>query len=72
MTAHRHQVIKDSADGSPLEVVVIGGGQAGLAMAWHLAQRGLRFVALEDAGVVVWATRRPPRLRLDPHPGGGA
>ncbi len=30
-----------------LDVAVIGGSQAGLAMAWHLAQAGLRFVALE-------------------------
>jgi len=28
-------------------VVVIGGGQAGLAMAWHLARQHLRFVVLE-------------------------
>ena len=30
-----------------LDVAVIGGSQAGLAMAWHLARRGLRFVVLE-------------------------
>jgi putative flavoprotein involved in K+ transport len=29
------------------DVIVIGGGQAGLAMAWHLAERGLRFTVLE-------------------------
>ena len=32
-----------------LDVIVIGAGQAGLAMAWHLAQGGLHFVVLEAA-----------------------
>ena len=27
------------ADDQPLDVIVIGGGQAGLAMAWHLAEQ---------------------------------
>ena len=30
-----------------LDAVVIGGGQAGLAIAWHLKRQGLRFVVLE-------------------------
>jgi putative flavoprotein involved in K+ transport len=40
-------------------VIVIGGGQAGLALAWHLAQRGLRFTVLEAAGELghSWRTR---------------
>jgi putative flavoprotein involved in K+ transport len=33
-----------------LDVVVVGAGQAGLAIAWHLARLGLRFQALEAAG----------------------
>jgi glycine/D-amino acid oxidase-like deaminating enzyme len=32
-----------------LDVIVIGAGQAGLAVTWHLAQRGLQFVVLEAA-----------------------
>src|SRR4249919_2850405 len=31
------------------DVIVIGAGQAGLAVAWHLAQRGMRFLVLEAA-----------------------
>jgi putative flavoprotein involved in K+ transport len=40
-----------------LDVVVIGGSQAGLAMAWHLARQGLRFVVL-DAGPEIGHTWR--------------
>jgi len=42
-----------------LDVVVVGGSQAGLAMAWHLAQQGLRFVVLEAAAELgqVWRSR---------------
>jgi putative flavoprotein involved in K+ transport len=40
-------------------VVVVGGSQAGLAMAWHLARQGLRFVVLEAGPEVghVWRNR---------------
>lgn len=41
------------------DVVVIGGGQAGLALGYHLARRQLRFVILDAAPRVghVWRTR---------------
>jgi putative flavoprotein involved in K+ transport len=46
------------ADGL-LDVVVLGGSQAGLAMAWHLQRQGLRFVVLEAGPEVghVWRSR---------------
>ncbi len=36
----------DTGD-EPLDVVVIGGSQASLAIAWHLTRQHLRFVVLE-------------------------
>jgi putative flavoprotein involved in K+ transport len=43
----------------PLDVVVVGGNQSGLAMAWHLAQQGLQFLVLEAGPEVghVWRSR---------------
>ena len=40
-------MIKNGARDEILDAAVIGGSQAGLAMAWHLAQHHLRFVVLE-------------------------
>lgn len=43
----------------PLDVLVVGGGQAGLAMGHHLAERGLRFSILDAGPQVghVWRSR---------------
>jgi putative flavoprotein involved in K+ transport len=59
MTAPHDEADKDPAGNQQLDVVVIGGSQAGLAMAWHLAQQGLRFVVLEAGPEVghVWRSR---------------
>jgi putative flavoprotein involved in K+ transport len=59
MTAPHDEAQKDPAGGEVLEVVVVGGGQAGLAMAWHLAQQGRRFVVLEAGPEVghIWRSR---------------
>jgi putative flavoprotein involved in K+ transport len=59
MTAPHGETPKDPAGDRRLDVVVVGGSQAGLAMAWHLAQQGLRFVVLEAAPEVghVWRSR---------------
>jgi putative flavoprotein involved in K+ transport len=41
-----------------LDVLVIGGGQAGLVMGYHLAQRGLRFRILDASAEIGEAWRR--------------
>ena len=45
--------------GTPLDVLVIGGGQAGLAMGYHLAQRGLSFQIVDAAAEIgeAWRSR---------------
>jgi putative flavoprotein involved in K+ transport len=49
----------NGANDGLLDVAVIGGSQAGLAMAWHLARRGLRFVVLEAGPEIghTWRSR---------------
>ena len=59
MTAPQGEVTPDPADDRLVDVVVVGGSQAGLAMAWHLRRQGLRFVVLEAGPEVghVWRSR---------------
>src|SRR6266511_1405600 len=59
MTAYHDEAHMDPAGDQRLDVVVVGGSQAGLAMAWHLARQGLRFVVLEAGPEVgqVWRSR---------------
>jgi putative flavoprotein involved in K+ transport len=59
MTAQGEGANNAAADTTTLDVVVIGGSQAGLAMGWHLAQQGLRFVVLEAAPALghTWRSR---------------
>jgi putative flavoprotein involved in K+ transport len=59
MTAPHGEARTGPAGGEVLDVVVVGGSQAGLAMAWHLARHGRRFVVLEAAPELgqVWRSR---------------
>jgi putative flavoprotein involved in K+ transport len=51
-------VSKLELDTEPLDVLVIGGGQAGLVMGYHLAQRGLRFQIVDAGAEIGQAWRR--------------
>lgn len=44
---------------APLDVLVIGAGQAGLSMAWHLTRRGVRYLVVDAAPDIghSWRTR---------------
>jgi putative flavoprotein involved in K+ transport len=59
MTASHSEAEKGPAGAEVLDVVVVGGSQAGLAMTWHLAQQGRSFVVLEAGPEVghVWRSR---------------
>jgi putative flavoprotein involved in K+ transport len=60
MTRREEQPMRNNAGGDRLlDVAVIGGSQAGLAMAWHLTRQNLRFVVLEAGPEVghVWRSR---------------
>jgi len=59
MTTHQDEAKRDPPGDHRLDAVVVGGSQAGLAMAWHLAQQGLRFLVLEAGPEVghVWRSR---------------
>ena len=56
-TAHRPA--QTPAPRTPLDALVIGAGQAGLAVGYHLARRGLRFLLVDAAPEIgqSWATR---------------
>lgn len=48
-----------------IETIVIGAGQAGLVMSWHLSQRGCEHVVLERARIAErWRTQRWDSLRF--------
>jgi putative flavoprotein involved in K+ transport len=50
MTTRKEQMTDENGIRDELlDVVVVGGSQAGLAIAWHLAKQNLRFVVLEAA-----------------------
>jgi putative flavoprotein involved in K+ transport len=59
MTRPHDDPRQDPAGEQRLDVVVVGGSQAGLGMAWHLAQQGRRFLVLEAGPEVghVWRSR---------------
>jgi putative flavoprotein involved in K+ transport len=59
MTAPQDEVTPEPTDDRLVDVVVVGGSQSGLAMAWHLQRQGLNFVVLEGGPEVghVWRSR---------------
>jgi putative flavoprotein involved in K+ transport len=60
MTTRREQTRDENGTRDELlDVVVVGGSQAGLAIAWHLAKQNLRFVVLDAAPEIghTWSSR---------------
>jgi putative flavoprotein involved in K+ transport len=59
MTAPNDRPTGAGLGGELLDVIVVGGSQAGLAIAWHLARQHLRFVVLEAAPEIghTWRSR---------------
>jgi putative flavoprotein involved in K+ transport len=54
-----HRPLHETPPRTPLDVLVIGAGQAGLAVGHHLARRGLRFLLVDAAPEIghSWAAR---------------
>ena len=57
MSEAAHELQLPAQQAADFEVVVIGAGQAGLTMGYHLAQQGRRFVVLERSDSVASAWR---------------
>jgi putative flavoprotein involved in K+ transport len=57
--APENRTVPGDSDPDVVDVLVIGAGQAGLAMAWHLARRGMRYLLIDAAPQVghSWRTR---------------
>jgi putative flavoprotein involved in K+ transport len=55
----REAPASSGSSNAPLDVLVIGAGQAGLSMAWHLARRGVRYLVIDAAPDIghSWRTR---------------
>lgn len=54
-----HGAASTAGKSAPLDVLVVGAGQAGLSMAWHLARRGVRYLLIDAAPEIghSWRTR---------------